>query len=293
VPHGLQGISIEQRSHLLPQSTLAPELRPPRLEQGAAQLLDLIHEERQHHKHGKHHREMLIPMPIIVLEVLALVFQRIACLILDTPPCSSPPHELIHGPFGHTEVGDPAKVVDLVPIPLPALQAVDAQSRMGRIERYVTGKLKPVAQPRRGVVALIIGDAPRLLSSCHLLEQGGMIAFFDTQNIMQVVLVQHVDMRGVGTQAVLSDYELEVRVVLAQLDNQPLGGMALAIVFLGTVLLDDRLGHQGQHFAPIGVDESRAQPLVTLGDRAVAVMRVQTRRTVNLLGGEIPRTIER
>jgi len=42
--------------------------------------LDLIHEERQHHKHGKHHREMLIPMPIIVLEVLALVFQRIEWL---------------------------------------------------------------------------------------------------------------------------------------------------------------------------------------------------------------------
>jgi hypothetical protein len=42
LPHGRQGIIIKQSSHPLPQPTFAPQFGPHRLEQRAAQLLDLI-----------------------------------------------------------------------------------------------------------------------------------------------------------------------------------------------------------------------------------------------------------
>src|SRR6266568_2398107 len=44
--HGRKGIVIKQRSHPLPQQAFATQLRPHRLEQGATQLLGLIHQKR-------------------------------------------------------------------------------------------------------------------------------------------------------------------------------------------------------------------------------------------------------
>jgi hypothetical protein len=55
------------------------------LEQRATQLLDLVDQKRQHHQYGKHYREMLIAMANIVLEVIALVYQDVECLIFDAP----------------------------------------------------------------------------------------------------------------------------------------------------------------------------------------------------------------
>src|SRR5713101_7197529 len=187
---------------------------------------------------------MLIAMTKIMLEVVALVFQRIERLILDAAPRSPAPHELIHGAFGHAEVGDPAKVLNLVPVPLPALQEVDPEVHIGLIERHITDKPKPMAQTCLGVIPIIIGDAPSLLGRRYMLEQGSMVPYFDTQNIMEVVILQKLDMGSVGTQAVLGDDHLEVGVVLAQLRDEAFGGIALTIVFLGAVLLDNRLGHQ-------------------------------------------------
>jgi hypothetical protein len=60
-------------------------------------------------------------MTIIMLEVIALVFERIERLIFDAPPRSPASHELIHGAFIDAQVGDPAKVLDLAITGFPAL----------------------------------------------------------------------------------------------------------------------------------------------------------------------------
>ena len=93
LPHGRKGIGIEQRSHPLPPQAFAAELCPYRLKQRTTELLGLIHQKREHHQHGKHHREILLAMPVVVLKVLALVFQRIEGFVFDLPPGSSPSHE--------------------------------------------------------------------------------------------------------------------------------------------------------------------------------------------------------
>lgn len=63
--HGRTGIGIKQRAHALPQQALAAQLGPHGLEQGTTPLLGLIHQERSHHHHGTHHREMLLAMTIV------------------------------------------------------------------------------------------------------------------------------------------------------------------------------------------------------------------------------------
>lgn len=59
MPHGVEGINIEIGSHLLPKQSFAAPFRPGRLEQRTTQLLDLIHQKRQQHQHGKHPGEVL------------------------------------------------------------------------------------------------------------------------------------------------------------------------------------------------------------------------------------------
>ena len=52
------------------------------------------------------------------------------------------------------------------------------------IERHIVDKAKPMHHARGAVMPLIIGDAPGVLGCLHLLEQIGMIAFFDPENIV-------------------------------------------------------------------------------------------------------------
>ena len=93
-----------------------------------------------------------------------------------------------------------------------------------------------------------------------------MITFFDPKDIVQLVIVQGLDMRGIGTQTVFSDNELEVRVVLAQFGNKALGGIAFAIVFVRAILLHNRFGHQRNHCTHVRMDNRRAQHLMIIRD---------------------------
>src|SRR4030095_6707436 len=97
------------------------------------------------------------------------------------------------------------------------------------IEGHIIDKPRAMDTPSSAVVSFIIGQAPRMLRRLYLLEQKGMIAFFDPKDIAQIVMLQRLDVRRIGTQAVFGDDELEVRVVLAQFDDQPFGGIAFTI----------------------------------------------------------------
>jgi len=76
--------------------------------------------------------------------------------------------------------------------------------------------------PDSAVMSFIIGHAPGLLRRLYLLEQKGMIAFFDSKDIVEIVVLQRLDVRRIRTQAVFGDDALEVRVVLAQFDDNRL-----------------------------------------------------------------------
>ncbi len=100
-------------------------------------------------------------------------------------------------------------------------------------------------------------------------------------------------MGGIGTQAVFGDDEFEVGIVVTQLGYEPFGGHAFASIFARAVLLHDRFRHQGNHGPHVRMDNRGAQHLMGIGDGPVAMHLLQTGRTVNRLGGERARAIER
>ena len=104
--------------------------------------------------------------------------------------------------------------------------------------------------------------------------------------------MQRLDVGSIGTETIFGDNEVEMRVVLTQLAQEAFGCIAFTIIFGHAILVHNGFGHQRNHFTKVRMDNRRAQHLVRIGDGTVAVDLVQTRLTVNRLGGEIPRAIE-
>ena len=285
--HGRQGIGIKQGTHPLPPQALAPELQPDRSEPGPTPLLRLVHQERQHPQHGNHHSKRLLARPIVGRKGIALVGQRVEGLIFDLPPGSPTPHAGQDMPFGHPPVGEPADVLDLVLAPLPVLDKSAPHLRVRRLEGDVMEEAQPRHQPGGAVVPCLRDDAPGVLRGLALLEQRGMSAFFPPADRVEIVVLQSLHVRGLGTQPLVGDDTLEVRVVLAQLGPQAFGGMPFTIIFGWASAVHKRRGHE-RHAGSLGwLDERGAQQRMRIGDSPVAVPPVQTGGTLDRLGRQI------
>ena len=65
------------------------------------------------------------------------------------------------------------------------------------------------------------------------------------------------DVGSVGRRPVLDDDRLDVRVLPAQIAEETLRGVPLAVVLRGSVLIPDRLRRQWEHLLQVGVDHRR------------------------------------
>ena len=129
-------------------------------------------------------------------------------------------------------------------------------------------------QPCGAVVPFIRGDTPSVLRGLDLLEQIGMIAFFYPEDIVEIVVLQGRNVRGIGTQTVFGDNELQVGMILAQLGHKALGGITFAIILVRPITVDNRLRHERNDGPLVRMDDRSAQHLVRIGDGPVAVHSV-------------------
>ena len=77
--------------------------------------------------------------------------------------------------------------------------------------------------------------APAATRSLHLLEQKRMVPGFYAQNEVHLVVYQVPKVRAVAGQAVLDDDELQVRMLLTNLRQKPLRRIPLAVVLAGAI----------------------------------------------------------
>ena len=100
-------------------------------------------------------------------------------------------------------------------------------------------------------------------------------------------------MGGIGAERVFDDDDRQMGMLLAKRVEPTAGGVPLAVILGLTVLLDDRLGRQWDHFLEVGMDEGRPQQLMGIGDVAIAMLLHQAGGAMDLGGGEIGRTVQR
>src|SRR5262249_58519539 len=86
---------------------------PQRAKEPAEALLDLIDQEGQAHQQGQHCRQVLLPVPVVRLEVIALVLSGIEGLLLDLPAAPPGAHHALDAARLQREIGDPSPALDL------------------------------------------------------------------------------------------------------------------------------------------------------------------------------------
>jgi hypothetical protein len=153
--HRLEMRAIEPRPQALPHQALAPQFRPDRSASGTAPLLGVVHQTRPRHDRGQHHGQLLRAMAVVVLKVIALIFQRLARRICHLPPRPASTHEPRDIPLAHPHVRDPPAVVDVVLATLPILDAMDPSVRSRGLERDVVHKANPRHHPRGAVMPVV------------------------------------------------------------------------------------------------------------------------------------------
>src|SRR5262249_29234074 len=99
-------------------------------------------------------------MPVVVLKVIALIFQGVERLVFNFPARPTTPHEVIHVALAHPQVRHPAEVLDLVSASFPVLDEIDPHVHVRGIERHIIDKPKTMAHLCSAVVSLIKSHAP-------------------------------------------------------------------------------------------------------------------------------------
>ena len=68
---------LKRGAHPIPEVSLAAQLLQHRLEQGAAQLLSLVHQECKHHKLDEVHAQVFFAETVVMLEIVSLIFEGV------------------------------------------------------------------------------------------------------------------------------------------------------------------------------------------------------------------------
>ncbi len=91
----------DRTAHLFSQGCITALPTLGGLEARAAQLLDLVHQKRQHHQGRQRIRKVLVTVIVVVFQIVSLVFQRVEGLVFDLPATS-------RHPCGRRCLGSPA-----------------------------------------------------------------------------------------------------------------------------------------------------------------------------------------
>jgi hypothetical protein len=114
-------------------------------------------------------------------------------------------------------------------------EVVVAVAEVGLVQRCAVQIAETVTYPL-GVGEL---NLARLGRGRHSIEQVGVIARLGAEDEAQIELLQLADVRGIGGKGVFDDAQLQMRMRAAQVRQQALGGVALAVVLACTVLFED------------------------------------------------------
>ena len=82
-----------------------------------------------------------------------------------------------------------------------------------------------------------------------------VISFLEAEDEVASVLDEVPDVGSIGTETVLGDDGLEVRVVFSEFLEPSSAGVALTVILVVTVVLEDRLGRQGDDLFAVGMDD--------------------------------------
>jgi hypothetical protein len=96
---------------MVPQVSLAPQFLSARLIEPVGQFKDLVHEEGEHVQEKEVVGEMALAMPVVMLDMIAMVLDDIEDLVFDLPSHPAYPCEFFYILFLYRHICYPATVM--------------------------------------------------------------------------------------------------------------------------------------------------------------------------------------
>jgi hypothetical protein len=275
--HGFELETVKQRAHLFPESFLRADFFENGLEKGATESQGLIDQECEHHDLHKDHAEVLLSEAVVVLEVVALVFQGVEGLIFDLPPGAARPHDATNIGLGDGNVGDPGEPDLFIASHLPVFEEVDPDVLVGCIDG---DSVHPVKVVKSIAVMRILEDeiitCPPLASLIELSEEMNVVALLDAENEMVAQVLNEADERAVGADGIMGDDDLEMGVLRLELREKPPAGVEPIVVFCRPILLGDDLRNEGNDFLALQMNDGCTDRLEVTGSLAPGGLLLET-----------------
>ena len=146
--HGIQQKEAKCGSDIFPKLPFATCFFACRAKHGTGDLLNLVDEEGEHHEGDKNHAQELLSKPIVVFEIVALVFESVDGFILYFPAGAPSFHYFMGVAAGDLKIGDPQEIFALLIRAFPVFEEVDAKVLIGLIEGDMVEEPKAVEDAR-------------------------------------------------------------------------------------------------------------------------------------------------
>ena len=172
-----------------------------RLKQGTTKFLCLVDQKCQHHQHREDHRQILLAMSKVVLEVIILILQRIERFVFNLPTRTTASDQMTRVVASDPQIGDPTETFANLTSRriLGVLQKVHQQIRVRFIQRQIVGEtnlalhlfLLGVVRPAK------CRGSTFSLGLTHFIEEMFVIVWFGSQDEVHIEALQLADVRSV------------------------------------------------------------------------------------------------
>jgi len=223
-------------------------------------LLHLVDQKGQQQQTRQHRGQVLLPVPIVVFKVIALVFQRVLGLVFDPPACPAPARHRTDGVGPQGQVGYPRPLVaGLICLHFYRHQEVNLHVLVALIQTEPLDEQPGLLDASLSIDRGHHFDLLGLQTLVELRKQVLVVGAFDTEDEMTVGSLEVADVRGVGTEGVLGDDDRQPGMVLAKPLQPAAGRVALAVV-LGLALLSlYGFGSQRHDFGEVRMQQDSAE----------------------------------
>ena len=126
-------------------------------------------------------------MPVMVLDVVAVIVQGMQRLMGNLPAGSSTPRAVKDVTLVHASVRHPTAGVHLGIAQLPGLEAMGPHVRRRFMKWHVMDPPTPLHHTRDTVMSCLSGDASGVRRPLHWVAQQGVIAVLDPEKSMPLV----------------------------------------------------------------------------------------------------------
>jgi hypothetical protein len=150
----------------------------------------------------------------VVLQIVALILERVETLVLDLPTGSAAAHDIVNGLLRESQVGDPTEILDVaIGFDLPIFENIHQAIGLGFVERHLK---VPSIVSEDVCLGIDLSEVPRLpgiVGFPDFLEQIGMVARLDADDVIGTCFGQVAQVWSIAAEGIFDDNDRQMGMI--------------------------------------------------------------------------------